>query len=284
MSNTLEFQQKPFIYLAGLSRSGTLSIFTAMPKLGFGPTHHMISLLYDKPLINAWIHAFQNPTTTDWSSLLKDFNSCIDEPAAGGYVNIIRDLLAAGHPVKVVIVKRDPEAWWKSWCNTSAKYWLPGSTRATIGTFFGTFVPGEQIRARQWLQVLLNYKGRYHGPSYILEYHEHVRQYVNGINEGTVEIIGKDGKKIVPPKVEIMEYTVKEGWEPLCEFLGVEKPVEPFPRVNDSAEFGKKWWMRIHKGGAILAIHTWITIFGLRFLRTRGLFGKGLALLARYKS
>lgn len=27
-------------------------------------------------------------------------------------------------------------------------------------------------------------------------------------------------------------YRVEEGWEPLCRFLGVAVPDEPFPRVN----------------------------------------------------
>lgn len=28
---------------------------------------------------------------------------------------------------------------------------------------------------------------------------------------------------------------LSEGWEPLCEFLGVPVPNEPFPRANDAA-------------------------------------------------
>lgn len=30
----------------------------------------------------------------------------------------------------------------------------------------------------------------------------------------------------------------KEGWEPLCDFLGVPVPPEPFPRVNSRDELG----------------------------------------------
>ena len=29
---------------------------------------------------------------------------------------------------------------------------------------------------------------------------------------------------------------MKEGWEPLCQFLGLPIPEEPFPNVNDKAE------------------------------------------------
>lgn len=28
---------------------------------------------------------------------------------------------------------------------------------------------------------------------------------------------------------------LSEGWEPLCQFLGVQVPREPFPRANDAA-------------------------------------------------
>jgi Sulfotransferase domain len=38
------------------------------------------------------------------------------------------------------------------------------------------------------------------------------------------------------PKERLLVYEVKEGWGPLCEFLGVEEPDKPFPHVNDAAE------------------------------------------------
>jgi hypothetical protein len=44
------------------------------------------------------------------------------------------------------------------------------------------------------------------------------------------------------PEEKLLEFQVKEGWEPLCTFLG--KPVsekEAFPRVNDA-----KWTVRLH--------------------------------------
>ena len=39
------------------------------------------------------------------------------------------------------------------------------------------------------------------------------------------------------PEEKLLVYEVKEGWEPLCRFLGKEVPDEPFPRVNDRVEF-----------------------------------------------
>jgi hypothetical protein len=39
------------------------------------------------------------------------------------------------------------------------------------------------------------------------------------------------------PTDKLLVYEVKEGWGPLCEFLGVEVPDKPFPHLNDGAVF-----------------------------------------------
>jgi Sulfotransferase domain len=35
-------------------------------------------------------------------------------------------------------------------------------------------------------------------------------------------------------------FEVGQGWEPLCAFLGVPIPEEPFPRTNDRQEFADR--------------------------------------------
>jgi hypothetical protein len=39
----------------------------------------------------------------------------------------------------------------------------------------------------------------------------------------------------LPPE-RLLVYSPKEGWEPLCTFLGVPVPKEPLPRVNSRDE------------------------------------------------
>jgi hypothetical protein len=39
------------------------------------------------------------------------------------------------------------------------------------------------------------------------------------------------------PSDRLLEWEIMEGWEPLCSFLGVEVPDEPFPHLNDTAAF-----------------------------------------------
>ena len=43
-------------------------------------------------------------------------------------------------------------------------------------------------------------------------------------------------KRLVPAE-KLLVYDVKEGWEPLCHFLGVPVPTTPFPHLNDSGTF-----------------------------------------------
>jgi Sulfotransferase domain len=43
--------------------------------------------------------------------------------------------------------------------------------------------------------------------------------------------------KATIPASQLLVFEVKDGWEPLCEFLGAQVPDEPFPRTNDREEF-----------------------------------------------
>jgi hypothetical protein len=36
------------------------------------------------------------------------------------------------------------------------------------------------------------------------------------------------------PADRLLIFDVREGWQPLCEFLGVPVPDEPFPHLNDT--------------------------------------------------
>ncbi len=47
----------------------------------------------------------------------------------------------------------------------------------------------------------------------------------------------RQGKERVPPE-RVPVYEVREGWGPLCAFLGVEAPQgEPFPHLNKGEQF-----------------------------------------------
>lgn len=77
------------------------------------------------------------------------------------------------------------------------------------------------------------------------------RFYVKFLEALNSERSGVDGEQVYQQHNELvrrlarskdfLEYNVKDGWEPLCKFLG--KPIpegEPFPRLNEMAEFEKR--------------------------------------------
>ena len=43
-------------------------------------------------------------------------------------------------------------------------------------------------------------------------------------------------RRTIPPG-RLLVYEVAEGWGPLCRFLGLSEPAEPFPRANTTEDF-----------------------------------------------
>lgn len=42
------------------------------------------------------------------------------------------------------------------------------------------------------------------------------------------------------PAERLLEFDPAQGWEPLCDFLGVEVPETPFPLLNTTAAFRRQ--------------------------------------------
>lgn len=76
---------------------------------------------------------------------------------------------------------------------------------------------------------------------------------------------------------EVLVYDVKEGWGPLCEFLGVEVPPtaeRPFPREAEGGKFEKQgrmfWYMALAKvvgKGLGLSMVCGVAYLALKYLR-----------------
>ena len=54
------------------------------------------------------------------------------------------------------------------------------------------------------------------------------------------------------PAQRLLVWEPKDGWEPLCEFIGVDVPAEELPRVNDTDAFRAGIM-----GGAVAALNGW---------------------------
>lgn len=79
--------------------------------------------------------------------------------------------------------------------------------------------------------------------------------WIRGYNTAYEEV-----RRVVPPEKRL-EYSLGQGWEPLCEFLGTKVPDKPFPHENDLSAFEdgikvfiKRMWIRAAKLNAPYAI------------------------------
>jgi len=127
---------------------------------------------------------------------------------------------------KVLLSIRDPDAWYESTLNTI--YRAGPSTNQKL--LMALKLPFSS-KLRQIVRVFRlaqkdvwqgDFQGKFTDKFIALEvFTQHIEEV----------------KRVVPPE-RLLVYQVKEGWEPLCRFLGVPIPQnKPFPRLNDRAAF-----------------------------------------------
>ena len=80
-----------------------------------------------------------------------------------------------------------------------------------------------------------------------------------------------DWVRRVVPRQRLLEFQTGEGWGPLCEFLGVPAPDEPYPHVNDTKDYRKRFYV-----GATVGLCLW----GVLAAVCVGLLGAANVLLA----
>ncbi len=192
---------------AGIGRTGTYSLKLAINQLGLGPCHHMEVVLDNMPQqVPLWNAALNGEP--DWATIYDGFKSADDWPTA----KFFRELYAAYPDAKFVLTDRSPKSWAKSFSYTI--YSLVGQRNEA---------PPEM---RDWLNMVNN----------VIT--------ATGIPEGLDEdglmqafVAHNEAVKATIPADQLLQFEVKQGWRPLCEFLDVPVPDEPFPRTNDRAEF-----------------------------------------------
>lgn len=136
------------------------------------------------------------------------------------------ELIKAYPDAKVVIVQRDFDSWWRSFTENVLDR-VFAQPRSTIIGFITWNILG--IRITQSMKKMMY--GFFGATS--------KKQIDAARGRQVYDEYFRRIREIVPPERRL-EYKIGDGWEPLCEFLGVEVPQGvPFPRGNDSAALRK---------------------------------------------
>lgn len=186
---------------AGLGRTGTASLKVALARLLGGPCYHMIDVFEHPEHVPCW-HAAARGDMPDWDALFEGYTAAVDWPASAFWPE-----LAAAYPDALILLStRSAESWWESASATifAVQGRVPDARSAMIADVFATRFTSQ-------------YTDR---DAAIAAFHAH-----------NADVRAR------APRERLLEWTAKDGWEPLCEALGLPVPSEPFPRVNTREEF-----------------------------------------------
>lgn len=193
---------------AGFGRTGTFSLRTALEQLGFAPCYHMVEV-FQHPEHNALWEDGANGKPVNWNAFLAPYQAAVDWPVC----HFWRELSQAFPGAKVILTERDAEKWWQSISQTILTYMSmsgePADPVRKLQSHMGKLIVGEKTFGNNF------------------EKH-HVLEIYRRHNAAV---------KAALPASRLLVFDTPQGWEPLCNFLGVPVPDAPFPKTNSTVEF-----------------------------------------------
>jgi hypothetical protein len=194
----------------GFGRTGTLSLKGALEQLGFGPCYHMIEVAQNPGHSALW-SAAHDGASTEWPALFARYRATVDWPSTAFWRQIVD-----AHPhARVIHSERPAAAWYESMRSTIyqvMKHPTPPNAPAAMH---------EQLEMARKLILRGVFDDRFDDEAHAMAvdeaHHARVKREI--------------------PRERLLVYEPGQGWEPLCEFLGVPAPPTPYPKVNTTEDF-----------------------------------------------
>lgn len=196
----------------------------ALEALGIKPAYHgfnMFSNTLDNVMWAEGLRAkfFPEQSTIqpfgrpEFDQLLGGHAALTDMPANG----FAAELIAAYPEAKVVLVERDVESWFKSF------------DEGVVSSLFTRISAVLSRIDKTYLKPLDDVTHLYMRGMFRANTREELRENAKMVYTEHYEMIRR-----ITPKERLLEFKLKDGWEPLCKFLEKEVPDCPFPMVNDA--------------------------------------------------
>jgi hypothetical protein len=186
---------------AGLGRTGTTSLKSALEELLGGPCYHM-SEVQERPADpDVWANAYRGQLPA-WDAFFADYAASVDWPAAPFW----RELSEAFPDALILLSVRDPESWWTSASTTI----FPA-----LATYFAPDAPDDG-----WTGM-----GRGMMTSFTPDWQEESAAKKAFLSYN-------DQVRATAPPDRLLEWRPGDGWGPICSALGLTVPDHPFPHMN----------------------------------------------------
>jgi len=195
---------------AGMGRTSTASLKAALERLGYAPCHHMFEIRNVPHTADGWRRAALGEKV-DFAALLQGYKASCDWPSAAFW----KPLSERFPHAKIILTERPEEAWWQS---------ISQTIFASLTSKLPEDTPPERRAQREMAEEVI-VRGTFGGKVFD---REHVLRIYHAHNAAV--------KATIPPE-RLLAFDGAQGWEPLCAFLGVPVPDEPYPNTNSTAEF-----------------------------------------------
>ncbi len=222
------------VFGLGPARTGTLSLRKALNHLGFGPTYHMMELLFEETGISTgddmgkWQQAGVGiDVQKNLAEILEPWRSGCDLPV----MSFPDELLEIYPDAKFVLTVRPAEKWHASISNTVCHMrlnWYSPVIRQI------PFHPFARFKT-QYKMLNAVTENIYSGNDFSFLCDPANRDTtLKWYNDWNIRI-----QKTIPKDQLLVFRTGEHGYKELATFLNVPVPDEPYPSSNSSAEFGK---------------------------------------------
>ncbi len=201
-----------------------MSLKVALEELDYAPCYHMVEVFAHPEHAPLWQAAWRGEPV-DWEGFLGGYEAAVDWPACSFYEELMER-----HPdAKVILTVRDPERWYESTRSTIYELSVVATRSPLFRLLFGAIrlLRFGRVGGGNMADEIIwdgTFDGRFEDRRYAMEIFERHNAEVR--------------RRV--PRDRLLVYEVREGWSPLCEFLGVEEPDTPFPHVNDTAEMRRR--------------------------------------------
>ncbi|GAB7323398.1 hypothetical protein MBLNU13_g05857t1 [Cladosporium sp. NU13] len=216
------------VLMLGMGRTATESTCAALRLLGINECYHGWQPLFENPRDNEmWMEALEAKYDgkgkpygrAEFDKLLGHCQGVSDMPA----ILFAEELIAAYPEAKVILTHRNFDTWYKSCLETCERRFAHPLTKGLIPITKALRMNSRWTRPafkRSW-EILFDGDFTNNAKAGYDRHYEHVRSLV--------------------PKDRLLEYYVKDGWEPLCKFLHVDHPGIEFPRGNTTDTLNRRF-------------------------------------------
>ena len=197
------------VICAGLGKTGTTSLAKALQVLGYNVYNFREHFEFH---LQQWLDSFETDRHPDFKEIYQGVDAVTDVPPAFWF----EEISAAFPEAKVILTVRDSEdAWVKSW--TEHLHLTSRMIPFYVKLLFYIFP--RMKKQKHFFDTLRQTIYGSSNPKATALFRAKYRQH----NERVQAVI---------PAEKLLVFNAKQGWKPLCKFLGCDVPSTPFPREN----------------------------------------------------